>query len=335
MGTSTLRKLQINEASTLNRFKTEVATGVTEQYKPAANRFHDKFATSAAFYAQSAKTSQYETNGKRKYGPNCAGGMYPTTMQAETVRFVRNAGCAGTWSIIKNRWCACKVGALDWSAPHGTLTERNNAQAKLDHCCVTVQNLADFIAECLNAGLEDKISTEFTYAALSHWLFSCFPPDPSASFAKDLPEHYLRIAPLQGRHRHCHNLITNRTGHPDVGLMPPPECVVGMTLAQLAEHMTDTPAKHTRSRDVEPVIAEGSPASRTRQHDVAFGKNQAESGGSGVSVPAKGKTPMYKPRRLYDIFERTAREGTSSSRVQQGAARHDQITIDSSDDDFE
>jgi hypothetical protein len=25
-----------------------------------------------------------------------------------------------------------------------------------------------------------------------------------------------------------------------------------MTLAQLAEHITDTPAKHTRSRDVEP-----------------------------------------------------------------------------------
>jgi hypothetical protein len=198
-----------------------------------------------------------------------------------------------------------------------------------------VQNLADFIAECLNAGLEDKISTELTYASLSHWLLSYFPPDPSASFAINRPEHYLHIAPLQCRHNGCHSHVSTRTGHPDVGLIPPPECVVGMTLQQLAEHMADTPAKHTRSRDVEPVIDEGSPASRTRQNDVASGKNQAESGGSGVSVPAKGNTPSRNPRRLYDIFERTAREGTSSSRVQQGAARHNQITLHSSDDDFE
>jgi hypothetical protein len=330
-----LEKLQNNQVSTLKRFNGEVAEGVTEQYKPAATEFCRNFATSAAFYEQNAHTTQYSLNGNRINGPKSAEGMLPRALQVETVRHVMNAGCAGTWSIIKNRWCACKVGALDWSAPFNTPTERNKASAELDHSCGNVQNLADFIAECLNAGLQDKISTEFTYAALSHWLFSCFPPDPSASFAINLPVHYLHIAPLQGRHKACHDIVTFRTGHPDIGLIPPTECVVGMTLAQLAEHMADTPAKHTRSRDVEPVVAEGSPASRTRQHDVAFGKNQAESGGSGVPVPAKGKTPMYEPRRLYDIFERTASEGKSSSRVQQGAARHDQIFIYSSDDDFE
>jgi len=224
---------------------------------------------------------------------------------------------------------------LDWAIPRKTDNAWNNDAVEIDHCCGNVQNFVDFIVDCLNANLEDKISTELTYAALSHWLFSYFPPDPVASFAKNLPEHYLQIAPLQGRHMGCHNNVPLRTGHLDVGLIPPPECVVGMTLKQLAEYMTDTPSKHTRSKDVEPVIDEGSPASRTRQHDVASGKNQAESGGSGVPVPAKGKTPMYEPRRLYDIFERTASEGKSSSRVQQGAARLDQIFIYSSDDDFE
>jgi hypothetical protein len=139
---------------------------------------------------------------------------------------------------------------MDWTTLTAYKSQLNSAE--LDHCCGNVQAFGEFIADCLNAGLEDNISTEFTYAALSHWLLSYFPPDAEASFAKDLPGHYLRIAPIQGRHKGCHAMVTSRTGHPDVGLIPPTECVVGMTLSQLSGHLTDTPAKHTRSRDVEP-----------------------------------------------------------------------------------
>jgi hypothetical protein len=223
--------------------------------------------------------------------------------------FVTQGKCGGIWSIFKGRGCECSLGTFDWAEKAVTRVKGAKKQPhtpEQDHHCVNIQALVDFIVECLNADLGEIISTPLTFAALAHWTLSYFPPDPTASFAYNLPACYLNLAPVQIRHADCHKLSTHRTQHPDVFPFPPTECVVGLTREQLNEYIVHTPSKGTRSKtarrhhDPDP---RDSPAKRTRQHDDAPASNQGESSGSGGPVPATGKTPNPVQRDLKAYFK--------------------------------
>jgi hypothetical protein len=106
----------------------------------------------------------------------------------------------------------------------------------------------EFLAECINAGLVKDISTDLTFNALGHWSLSFLTPDADADFANGLPSCYLRTAPVQYRHRWCHQSCSHVHGHPDMNTFPPPENIVGISRAQLNERISETPSRNTRKR---------------------------------------------------------------------------------------
>jgi hypothetical protein len=287
-----------------------IIAAVDEEYKDAARVFCKAYHQSPEYRSQAENMSQFKDNGmSRKYCGSTKGPLYPTAKQGRTAGFVTHAKCAGTWSVFKGRWCECGLPPFDWVAKtkHCQKGEKVSPhRVEQDHCCVNIQALVDFIVECLNAGLGEKISTPLTFAALAHWTLSYFPADPTARFAHNLPACYLKVAPVQTRHNECHKLCSNRHGHPDVLHFPPTECVVGLTREQLNEHIEHTPSKGTRSKsarlhpDPDP---NDSPAKRTRQHADAPASNQGESSGSGVPVPPTDKTRTPIQRSIAGYFK--------------------------------
>jgi hypothetical protein len=308
-GTDCLKALIIFEGEvTATRLCNPIIAAVDEEHKDAARLFCITYHISPEYMFQAEKTSQFKHNGTRKYCGTGNGPLYPTTKQGQTARFVTHAKCGGIWSTFKGRWCECSLGTFDWTPkPRRQKGEQVQAhRVEQDHHCVNIQALVDFIVECLNAGLGEKISTHLTHAALAHWTLSYFPADPTASFTHNLPACYLKIAPVQLRHAECHKLCTFRYGHPDVLQFPPTECVVGLTREQLNGYIVHTPSKGTRSKSARPhpdPDPNDSPAKRTHQHDDAPASNQGESSGSGVPVPATGKTHNPIQRSLEGYFK--------------------------------
>jgi hypothetical protein len=277
---------------TTTRFCKPVIAAVNEEHKDAAKLFCKTYHNSNQYRSQAENTSQFKSRGVRKYcGFKGKAPLYPTAQQGQTARLLTDAKCGGIWSSFKGRWCECTHGPFDWAEKAQTHVKGGKAMPhspQQDHHCVHTQALVDFIVECLNAGLGAKISTPLTFAALAHWTLSYTPADPTALFAQNLPECYLKIAPVQPRHQDCHRLCTNRSGHPDVSHFPPTECIVGLTREELNECIVHTPSKGTRSKDARPrpdPDPQDSPAKRTRQHDAA---------------PAS--TPLLSPTPLVDPF---------------------------------
>jgi hypothetical protein len=237
--------------TTDKRFCSLVRAGVDEQYKDAARVFTKAYHQSPEYRFQAEHTTQFKDAGmSRKYAGSTGGPLHPTAKQAQTARFATHVKCAGTWSEFKGRWCECGLPPFDWveKSKHCKGGKVSPHRVEQDHCCVNVQGLADFVIECLNAGLGEEISTPLTFAAVAHWTLSFYPADPTARFAHNLPACYFQVAPVQVRHSACHRLCSSRSGHPDVPHFPPTECVVGLTREQLNDRIEHTPSKGTRSK---------------------------------------------------------------------------------------